>query len=163
MATHLTSRQKYALRELAALSYDSRKGFLLAVHNIPNPTLKEILLDYSSQRTAFAVEVKKVLGANGHFRPVQGSLSGVIHRGWISFKSLFMKNDTEAMIAECLMAEKIYLKRLKSTLKRTYDDNVQELLGQQLRETEQCIAVLDATLEFLPARNTILFDETIRS
>lgn len=158
-----TGRQKHILRYLATLSNDSRKGFIVAVESINNPTLKEILLDYSTQRTMFAVELKKIMAGNGHKPSITGSLAGLLHRGWMHMKAFFMRNDTESMIAECLLAEKYFLRKIERAERRFYTDEILQLFALQKRETKQCMAVLNATLEFLPTRNAVIFDKTIHS
>ncbi len=150
MEKKLALRQKNMLHQLTRLAYDSRKGYLYAVENIFNPTLKEIFLDYSSQRTAFSVELKKVAGNPGPFT-IQGSYAGFVHRQWMNMRTLVARNESLGIINECIIAEKYFLKKIMKAEKLGFPENLNKLLSLQKREIVQSIALLNATLEFLPS------------
>jgi hypothetical protein len=154
MERNLTHRQKRILQQIASLANDSRKGYLLAVENIFNTTLKEIFLDYSTQRVSFAIELKKVVG---HFH-VNNTYGGLAHRAWMVARYFVTRNDYAGTINDCIVAEKYFLKFILKAEKMGYPEHISKVISQQKREVVQSIALLNATLEFLPAP-TVLMDK----
>jgi hypothetical protein len=148
MERSLTISQKRMLHRIASLANDSRKGYLVAVEHILSPTLKEIFLDYSTQRTSFSIELRK---ASSIQHIGQGTYAGIVHRAWMISKYTITKNEFAGVIHDCILSEKYFLKYILKAEKLNLPQEIAKIISTQKREIVQSIALLYATLEFLPS------------
>ncbi|WP_116525186.1 ferritin-like domain-containing protein [Seonamhaeicola aphaedonensis] len=93
------------LNELLIKNYDAEKGYKHAAENVSSHTLKHFFERMSSERAEFARELKTEILRYGEEPEDSGSFKGVVHRNWMTLKSLFLSNDEEAILEEVIRGE----------------------------------------------------------
>src|SRR5262249_61922002 len=77
------------INELIETCKDGEQGFRMASDVVEDRELKELFLRYSQERRQFAAELQNAVRMAGGEPESRGSVSGVLHRGWMSVKSAF--------------------------------------------------------------------------
>jgi uncharacterized protein (TIGR02284 family) len=94
------------VRELIEVCHDGQVGFRTAAEAVGDPALRAEFLQYSEQRRQFASDLQSAMAASGEtIDPPGPSLSGKLHRGWISLRQALSGNDEKAVLSECERGE----------------------------------------------------------
>lgn len=138
------------LNHLVKLCKSAKAGYEAAMENVENITMKEIFLDYSSQRAAFAAELRAQVRKLQYKPEENGSLAGFIHRSWIHAKGTFSKNDCNTILPECIYAESHAIKTYHSAIESFNDSpEIKKLLEKQLNDIVSAYTLLKASHEIL--------------
>ncbi|SFN41555.1 conserved hypothetical protein [Bizionia echini] len=117
------------LNELLVKNYDAEKGYINAMNNVENPEIKMFFKRRATERSQFAKELRTEILQYGEIPEDSGSFKGTMHRNWMSLKSTFTTNDTEAILEEAIRGEKASLDEYKEILKdRTLPPSIDSLL-----------------------------------
>lgn len=117
------------LNELLVKNYDAEKGYINAMNNVEGSELKMFFKRRASERSQFAKELRTEILQYGEIPEDSGSFKGTLHRNWMSLKSTFSSNDTEAILEEAIRGEKASLEDYKDFLKdRTLPPSIDALL-----------------------------------
>lgn len=117
------------LNELLVKNYDAEKGYINAMNNVDNPEIKMFFKRRATERSQFAKELRTEILQYGEIPEDSGSFKGTMHRNWMSLKSTFTTNDTEAILEEAIRGEKASLEEYKDILKdRTLPPSIDSLL-----------------------------------
>lgn len=117
------------LNELLVKNYDAEKGYINAMNNVDNPEIKMFFKRRATERSQFAKELRTEILQYGEIPEDSGSFKGSMHRNWMSLKSTFTTNDTEAILEEAIRGEKASLEEYKDILKdRTLPPSIDSLL-----------------------------------
>lgn len=111
-------RAKY-LQELLEKNYDAEKGFKKAMEHAKKPDIKRFLKEQAVMHNHFATELDSALRRLNVEPKEKGSVTGSLHRTWMDIKTTFTKDDDEAVLEECLRAEKAALKEYENKLEKT--------------------------------------------
>lgn len=93
------------LNRLIAICKDGEAGFRSAADDVKDIELKEVFTRLAHQRSEFATELQLCVRSLGEEPRDSATLSGALHRGWMSLKSDVVKNDSHAVLAECERGE----------------------------------------------------------
>ncbi|HEY5894061.1 MAG TPA: PA2169 family four-helix-bundle protein [Chthoniobacterales bacterium] len=104
MSTTTTSLA-VVLNSLLQTCKDGEEGFRSAADNATDSHLRALFDELSIQRRDFAVDLQPLVTSLGGGARESGSISGIIHRGWMDLKAAFASNDNHAILAECERAE----------------------------------------------------------
>lgn len=128
------------LNELLVKNYDAEKGYLNAAENVESPTLKIFFKRRASERSEFAKDLRTEILRYGEIPEDSGSFKGVVHRNWMSLKSLFTSNDEEAILEEAIKGEEASLKEYDEILKdRTLPPTIDAMLFKQRNAIQAAI------------------------
>ena len=117
------------LNELLLKNYDAEKGYINAMTRVEKPELKMFFKRRATERSQFAKELRTEILQYGQIPEDSGSFKGTMHRNWMSLKSTFSTNDTEAILEEAIRGEKASLEEYKEILKnRTLPPSIDSLL-----------------------------------
>ncbi|MDB2462601.1 PA2169 family four-helix-bundle protein [Algibacter sp.] len=120
------------LNELLVKNYDAEKGYLNATENVDSPTLKIFFKRRAMERGEFAKDLKTEILRYGEVPENAGSFKGVMHRNWMSLKSLFASNDEEVILKETIKGEQASLEEYDEILKdRTLPPTIDNMLHEQ--------------------------------
>jgi uncharacterized protein (TIGR02284 family) len=97
------------LNELLSKNYDAEKGYINASKNVDSERLKLFFQERASERSYFAKELRTDILMFGRVPGENGSLTGTMHRNWMTLKSLVSSNDEVAILEEALRGEKASL------------------------------------------------------
>lgn len=84
---------------------DGELGFEAAAVDVTQPELRQILKDFSVQRSQFVRALQYQVELTGEHPEGSGSVAGTVHRGWINLKSALAKRDDLAVLEECERGE----------------------------------------------------------
>ncbi len=123
------------LNNLIETLKDGEQGFKTAASDIESvglsADLKQLFLDYSSQRSRLAAELQSLARSLGETDPAEsGSVAGALHRGWIDLKAAITSRDEHAVLAECERGEDVAVAAYKKAL-------AEEDLPSAVRDTLQ--------------------------
>lgn len=93
------------LNRLVAICKDGEAGFRCASKEVKDIELKEVFTRLARQRAEFASEIQLCVRNLGCEAGDSTTLTGALHRGWMSLKSDVVKNDAHAVLAECERGE----------------------------------------------------------
>lgn len=119
------------LNSLLESTYDAEKGYLNAMNRIDEPVeLKMFFKRRAAQRGDFARDLRREILSYGEMPEESGTLRGTTHRFWTNIRSLLSENKQEAVLEECLRAEKKVIEEYNEILKeqKTLPPSTVELL-----------------------------------
>ena len=131
----------HSLQELLEKNYDAEKGYKKVLEEADSENLKEFLMKQAVRRNRFATEIHKAIRALNAEPKEKGSATADLHRTWIDLKTLFTKDDDEAVLEECLRGEKASLKEYEKKLEKTaFSPETKAMLEKQLQEIRTTVS-----------------------
>lgn len=107
------------LTELIESCRDGERGFRTAADAEKSGDFRPIFLRYAEQRAEFVRELQAQVFALGGNGEKSGSVSGLLHRGWMNLKSAVAANEPAAILNECERGEDVavqsYARALESS------------------------------------------------
>lgn len=137
------------LNDLLQLNLDSQNGDQTAADALQNKTYAERLHQYAQERKQNADELTQLLRANGHTVSKAGTLSGLVHQGWLNLEALLAAGDA-SILAECERVDALILSAYQDVMGKTTNDELLALLRQQftvIRGAHDYIKTLRGALE----------------
>ena len=128
------------LNELLVKNYDAEKGYLNAIENVDSDKLKMFFKRRATERSEFAKELRTEILRYGELPEDSGSFKGILHRNWMTLKSLFSSNNEEAILEEAIRGEEASLEEYNEILKdRTLPPTIDSLLTKQKNAIQAAI------------------------
>ncbi|WP_121666556.1 ferritin-like domain-containing protein [Mesonia aquimarina] len=131
------------INDLIEKNNDAVKGFKEAADNAESQELKSFLINQSRERASFAQDLSEKLNVNYPDEKIDtdGSTTGKIHRGWISFKSALSVDDDEAILEECIRGDKAAKKEYEEALSNFSDfpQSIANLISTQKNKIERTL------------------------
>jgi uncharacterized protein (TIGR02284 family) len=122
------------LNDLIETCHDGESGFREAAEGMLNDDIQRAFLEFAQQRGRFANELQ-VLSTEFGGRPKKsGSMSGLLHRGWMNLKEAVAGNDEGAIIAEAERAEDAAVEAYRKALSKDLPPDVREVVDRQYRQ-----------------------------
>lgn len=110
---------------------DGQNGFKVAAEGVERSDLKSLFYECSQQRSQFAGELQSLVRELGGDPENTGTVSAVLHRGWINIKSAVTGKDEQAVLNECERGEDIAVNAYKKALDETLPANVNTTVQNQ--------------------------------
>jgi uncharacterized protein (TIGR02284 family) len=121
------------LNNLVKTLRDDQEGFRAAAEHVRDSDLKVMLMDYSTERARFLGEIQNEIERLGNPMPANsGTVTGLLHRGWMNLKAALASNRDEAIIEECEKAEDATIERYGKTLQNDLPRYIRDMLEKQL-------------------------------
>ena len=128
------------LNELLIKNYDAEKGYLNAIDNVENDSLKMFFKRRASERSEFAKELRTEILQYGEIPEDSGSFKGTMHRNWMSLKSTFNTNNDEAILEEAIRGEEASLEEYNELMKeRNLPPSIDALLVKHKNAIQSAI------------------------
>ncbi|WP_435416370.1 ferritin-like domain-containing protein [Polaribacter aestuariivivens] len=135
-----TEKVSNKLNELLEKNYDAEKGYLNSAENVDSPKLKMFFKNRASERSIFAKEIRTEILSYGQIPEDDGSFKGLMHRNWMTLKSLFSSNDEEAILEEALRGERASLEEYTEILKEdSFAPSTRKMLENQKQQIQSAI------------------------
>ena len=129
-----------SLNELLEKNYDAEKGYINAAENVDSTNLKVFFQNRATERSEFARELRTEILRYGEDPKDSGSFTGTMHRSWMNLKSVFSKNDDEAILEEAIKGEKASLDEYNEILKdNTLPPSIDSILLKQKNAIQAAI------------------------
>jgi uncharacterized protein (TIGR02284 family) len=144
-----------ALNHLIETTKDGENGYAAAARDCSDASLKHTFMQYSRERRDFAVKLQRLVEGQGKIAEVDGTLGGVVHRGWINLKSTMSTRDNLAVLEECERGEdhavKQYLEALEGHELGSATALVQQQCNQVKKAHEEIVKLRDKRKASMPA------------
>jgi len=101
----MNSDLQSVLNELIETSRNGEQGFLKASQDAEDAELKTLFAECSQRCAQGASELQSLVSSTGGSPETGGSLSGALHRGWISVREALTNRDDKAVVEECERGE----------------------------------------------------------
>src|SRR5260221_8672759 len=89
------------LNDLIETSKDGEEGFRSCADNVKSPVLKAFFEQKAARCQEGAMQLQAIVREMGGEPVSSGSMSGAIHRFWVSLKSSITGMDDRAILDEC--------------------------------------------------------------
>jgi uncharacterized protein (TIGR02284 family) len=124
------------LNHLLEIVRDGEKGYAESAEGVKQEEFAAIFMKHSEERKKYAAEleqaISKLTGATPGEGPMQGSVTGATHRGWINLKTALSTNDRKAVLNEVIRGEEAAIKTYDETLQNTkLPDDVRKIVQRQ--------------------------------
>ncbi len=135
-----------ALKDIAELLIDSRKGYQEAAERVEAPHLKQLLTKLSSERSPLVNEIESQLRMFGEdAMPKDGTMKGDLHRAWIDIRDSLSGSSNANVLNECERGEKYLLERYDEYINdQDVSANVKSMLNQQRSKVQSNINEVQA-------------------
>src|SRR5439155_26406482 len=118
-----------ALDELVATCRDGEEGLGAAAEAAQNAELRGLFLTYAQQRGDFRAELEEEIRRLGGTPSTRGSITGSLHRGWMSVRSAVGGGSDDSVVAEA--------ERGEDAAKRAYQAALDRELPPPIRAIEE--------------------------
>jgi uncharacterized protein (TIGR02284 family) len=138
------------LEDLIETSKDGEYGFRTSAEHVKNPEIQRLFLQRADECRMAAQELQRmIVQQGGKVEDEGGSVSGAMHRGWVSVKGTLAGYSDLAMLEEVERGEDTALKRYRDALDDTsLPSEVRSLIERQYegvkRNHSQVRALRDA-------------------
>lgn len=125
------------LDDLLESSRDGEYGFRASAERAESPELKTILLRHAGECAAAAAELEREVRNRGGEPSSGGTMSGALHRGWVSVKAALSTNDDKAVLEECERGEDAAVARYRKALQEPLPASVRALVERQAQGAQR--------------------------
>lgn len=136
------------IQRLHQANIDSAKGFEEAAKDVKDPQLAADFRQWSSERSAQATELAKLVECNGEDVDRESSWLSALHRAYTSMRTAVSSDDKHAILAEAERGEDHIKKAYEEVLKDTPGTAANDILQQQYANVK---ATHDRVLELRDA------------
>jgi uncharacterized protein (TIGR02284 family) len=119
------------LNKLIETSKDGEYGFRSCAEHAKTDSLKQMLNRYADECRQAANELKSAVVECGGSPEDGGTVTGAVHRGWVSVKGTLAGHSDVAMLEEAERGEDAALERYRDCLKEELPANVRALVQRQ--------------------------------
>ena len=127
MATNVVS----VLNDLVETSKDGEKGFRKAAEDAHDAQLKTMFLSRAEDCTRGARELQDAVQGLGGKPETGGSMSGALHRGWVSLLGTLSGYSDKSLLEACEKGEDSAMERYRDALDEALPDNIRLLIERQ--------------------------------
>ncbi len=106
------------LNDLVESCRDGEYGFRKSAEHAKSSDIQTLLLRHASECAAAAVELEQLIRARGGKPDEGGTVTGALHRGWVSVRTALTSNDDKAVLEECERGEDAAVARYRKALKQ---------------------------------------------
>jgi uncharacterized protein (TIGR02284 family) len=127
----MNSDLQSVLNELIETSRDGEQGFLKASQDAEDAELKTLFAECSQRCAQGASELQSLVSSTGGSPETGGSLSGALHRGWISVREALTNRDDKAIVEECERGEDYAKAQYRKALEQDLPADTRVVLERQ--------------------------------
>jgi uncharacterized protein (TIGR02284 family) len=136
------------LNDLLETCLDGEYGFISSAEHAKSADVKAMLLRHADDCRSGGQELQTLIRQLGGETDDSGSVSGALHRGWVSVKGSLSGYSDEAMLDECERGEDAAVARYRKALKENLPPVVRSVVERQAqgvqRNHDQVKAMRDA-------------------
>ena len=125
------------LNDLLESARDGEYGFRDCAEHAQSVQLQGIFQRHSLECANAALELEHEIRRLNGEPATGGTVSGALHRGWVSVKTALSTNDDKAVLQECERGEDAAVARYRKALKSELPANVRTLVERQLQGAQR--------------------------
>ena len=122
------------LNALIETCRDGERGFRAAADAAGDADLKRLFATYAMQRAEFARELEAEVRRLGAEPAAGGSVTGTLHRGWMSLKAAVTGGDDGAVVTAAEAGEEAAQSAYEQALREPLAEPLRRLIGHQLEQ-----------------------------
>ncbi len=119
------------INEIIETCKDGEMGFRTCAENVEDSEIKGMLMERARHCAEAASELQNEVRRLGGDPDTHGSVSGILHRGWVNVKSAITGKDEAAVLAECERGEDIAVRRYKDALAQDLPSDIRSVIERQ--------------------------------
>jgi len=130
------------LNELITKNYDAEEGYKKAADLVDGDAqLKQFFKDQAQNRYDFGHALKTEIKSVGGEVDKGTSVTGDLHRAWMTIKDTFSSNDSKAMLEEVVRGEEAAVEEYRDILdEATLAPTTQSLLQKQVASVQTALS-----------------------
>lgn len=136
------------LNDLLETCRDGEYGFNASAEHTQSLELKTMLLRHAGECRTAGLELESLIRQLGGEPAEGGSVSGALHRGWVSVRSILSAYSDQALLSECERGEDAAAASYRKALKENLPSGIRSVVERQeqgvLRNHDQVKAMRDA-------------------
>jgi uncharacterized protein (TIGR02284 family) len=125
------------LNDLIETSHDGEYGFRECAEHVKSQDIKTLLSRRSDDCRTAVVELQALVRQCGGEADEGGSVSGAMHRGWVSVRGTLSGYSDLAMLDECERGEDAALARYRKALKENLPASVKAVVERQAQGVQR--------------------------
>ena len=132
---------------------DGEYGYRECAEHTKAQDIKMVLLRHADECRAAGVELQTLIVQMGGDADEGGSMSGALHRGWVSVRGTLMGHSDLAMLEECERGEDAAVARYRKALKQELPMSVKGVVERQAQGAQRSHDQIKALRDSLKAAN----------
>lgn len=125
------------LNDLVETSHDGEYGFRECAEHVKSQDIKTLLNRRSDDCRTAVVELQALIRQCGGEPDEGGTVSGAMHRGWVSVRGTLSGYSDQAMLDECERGEDAALARYRKALKENLPASVKAVVERQAQGVQR--------------------------
>lgn len=135
--THDVDDVPALLNSLIEVCLDGEHGYLTAAADVNNSELASTFRQYGEQRAKFVKELSAEVVRLGGEPVNHGSVTGALHRGWLSVKSTLTGSSPEAIVAACETGEDSAAATFEQAVDTTITGETRAMVERQAKQIRE--------------------------
>ena len=124
------------LNDLIETSRDGEEGFRQCADTVKNPNLKAFFEQKSERCHEAVVQLRQIVREMGGNPETSSSMSGTVHRFWVSLRSSISGMSDHAILDECERGEDVAKRSYEKALAQDLPGDVKRVIERQYAEVK---------------------------
>ncbi len=125
------------LNDLLESCRDGEYGFNTAAEHTQSADLKTMLTRHAGECRTAGLELQTLIRQLGGEADEGGSMSGALHRGWVSVRGILGGYSDQAMLDECERGEDAAVARYRKAMKETLPSAIRTVVERQAQGAQR--------------------------
>jgi len=119
------------LNDLLETCRDGEYGFNASAEHTESLELKTLLLRHAGECRTAGLELESLIRQLGGEPAEGGSMSGALHRGWVSVRSILSAYSDQSLLSECERGEDTAVASYRKALKENLPPGIRSVVERQ--------------------------------
>lgn len=125
------------LNDLLESCRDGEYGFATSAEHTKTADLKTLLTRHSQECRTAGQELQTLIRQLGGEVDEGGSMTGALHRGWVSVRGVLSGHSDQAMLDECERGEDAAVASYRKALKQDLPPAIRNVVEKQVQGTQK--------------------------